>query len=123
MAADNDPYKPAEVEEDIPGNNCDEGIAKSSISSVRMNREDLKMLEESKDGALARKLREMLTGYGFTLLIVVLVSILAMYALDVILINFRLKNSQLLTPIFELSKFIVSTLLGYVFANNLGRSK
>lgn len=53
---------------------------------------------------------------GFWLLILCIVLAAGTYIADCVLINNGLKSSSLMTGFFELLKFIISILLGFVFA-------
>lgn len=53
---------------------------------------------------------------GFGLLIFCIVLATGAYIADCILINIGMKSSSLMTGFFELLKFIISILLGFVFA-------
>lgn len=79
--------------------------------------------EKRVQNSFSRGMQALLTGYGFYLMVFCLSSIFGLYILDVVLINKGLKNSTLLTPIFELLKFILSSLIGFLFANNLEKGK
>lgn len=53
---------------------------------------------------------------GFKLLIICIIIAAGTYIADCILINVGMKSSSLMTGFFELLKFVISILLGYVFA-------
>ena len=56
---------------------------------------------------------------AYGLIIACIVIILLLYGVDTMLLNFGLKNSQLLNGLFELIKFLLSSLFGFVFAQKL----
>jgi hypothetical protein len=53
---------------------------------------------------------------AFHLLVGLIVLIMIFYASDTVLTNLGLKSSTLLTGVFELLKFMLSSLFGFVFA-------
>lgn len=98
-----------QTEEDIPPKESSEDIEVRMPSKEVMDYEKaLSALKGVKDLQLREK--------AFHLLVGLIVLIMVFYASDTILTNLGLKSSALLTGVFELLKFMLSSLFGFVFA-------
>jgi hypothetical protein len=56
---------------------------------------------------------------AYSLILACIIVLLLLYGIDTLLINLELKNSQLLNGVFELIKFLLSSLFGFVFAQKM----
>lgn len=56
---------------------------------------------------------------AYTLILACIVVLLLLYGTDTVLMNMGLQNSQLLNSVFELIKFLLSSLFGFVFAQKM----
>ena len=105
-------YAPAEIELDVPYN----GEAILNNSEVKkLDREQVELQEQIKQNNYDRWLRK----NAIKLLKIILILLFAYYAIDIVLTNCQLKNSVSASSIFELLKFVASTLVGFVFANSI----
>lgn len=103
----NIPIEPIRFEEDIPPNPHDNKEILLSEEKVD-DYERLNLLTGLKDLEIRDK--------SFHLIIALIISVVVFYAFDTILINCGLKSSKLLDSIFELFKYLLSSLFGFVFA-------
>lgn len=106
-------YEPAKLEEDVPFD-CSNSTKCVECQSGKIKEEQLK--QDSADRELNRVIRATLTSWGFYLIVICFIVIMILYIIDTILVNFKLLNSTLLTPIFELVKSCITILIGYFFA-------
>lgn len=60
---------------------------------------------------------------AFVLLIICISILMAVYALDIVLVNLKLENSSLLDGMFDLLKFLASSLAGFVFSQQASKRK
>ncbi len=56
---------------------------------------------------------------AFKFMVICMIILIIIYGLDLIFINFNVKNSTYATGIFELIKFILSALIGYLFSRKI----
>lgn len=56
---------------------------------------------------------------AFRIIVACLISIGILYGMDVFLINMAMPNSQMLDSIFEFLKYIITTLIGFLFASKV----
>jgi hypothetical protein len=120
VTQNDDIYKSATSEEEVPPicdnpSNClrVRQLTASQINAVT-KREKTKWECDTKGK---------LSTVAFILLISVLIVILGLYIFDTIIDNKNLKNSSMLSSVFDYLKVVASTLMGYLFANSLGSSK
>lgn len=100
------------IEEDVPPDTeiCNDSFSVDS-SSEQMSKKEVESLENEK---LERRIRI----DAVKLIAISIFIIIFLHIGDTILINLGLKSGQLLTGIFDLLKFIISTLIGYAFARS-----
>jgi hypothetical protein len=94
----------------------------SNNNSIKLGPDLIRQYEESKNNDFKRKYQQMLTASAFKLLILAFSLMLLFYISDTILINLKFKSSTLLSQTFELLKYVTTTLIGYLFANNLSKN-
>ena len=76
-------------------------------------------LEESQENKFKRQMKEFLARSAVKMLLISMALTFGLYIVDVVLINFGCINSELLNPLFELLKFIISSLIGFIFAKQI----
>mgnify|MGYP000334557715 CR=1 FL=1 len=106
----------AQVELDVPLSHAD-NINK--LNQIKLDQEIINALENHQNNQYKRLISRFLTESAFKLLLLIISVMLVLYISDTILINLGLKSSSLLSQIFELFKYIATTLIGYLFASNL----
>ena len=92
----------------------DEPFTNGANHIRQLSPEEVKRDESSKERQFRRTLQ--IKGLGF--LYFTLAAILFLYVVDVFLVNFFLKNSSLLSSIYDILKFLASSLIGFVFAKS-----
>lgn len=95
-------------EEDIPPERHENVEVKMSTKKVESYEDALNALRGIQDIEIRSK--------AFRLIVALIILISLFYISDTILTNFGLKSSSLLTGLFELLKFMLSSLFGFVFA-------
>ena len=104
------------IEEDVPM------YVTPERGAIEKPKKDVKELE--KQVTLLNQLQIFqLKDKAYNLIISSIIILVLLYAADVILINAGLKNSDLLSGIFEFLKFVVSTLFGFVFSRYLSEKE
>lgn len=104
----NIPIEPIRFEEDVPPNPHDNKEIRMSEKKVDDYEKGLNLLTGLKDLEIRDK--------SFHLIIALIILVVLFYVFDTILINCGLKSSKLLDSIFELFKYLLSSLFGFVFA-------
>ncbi len=110
-------YSRAPIEEDVPL------FDKSYESKKGFNLTEERFNEEKKDKDLNRKLMELLTGWGFNLILICYALILIIHVVDTIVLSSGWIVSGLSESIFELCKSTITMLLGFLFAKSFDFKK
>lgn len=110
-------YKQAQFEEDIPLDNqyCN--------NEPRIDIIEERLKQEFKDREHNRNLIDLLTKWGFRLIVFCLVIVLILHVFDAVILSMGLQVSGLSESIFELCKSIITMLLGFLFAKNIEYKK
>lgn len=99
---------PIDIEEDIPPGSSEASETQLSKNKVNLYEKSFNIFKSYKDIELRDK--------SFKLIKKLITLIMLFYIVDMVLINYGLKSSELLDSIFELFKYLLSTLFGFVFA-------
>lgn len=96
------------IEEDIPPETSESAEMRLSKNEVNLYERKLNIFRGFKDIELRDK--------SFYLIIGLILLIVFLYFSDIIFINIGWKSSQLSNSVFELLKYLLSSLFGFVFA-------
>lgn len=110
-STDTKPIPCIESEEDI---SFEDIVENEETIMPKREQESLERMREKRNNYETSKKWE-LKANAYRLICVFASALLIMYVLDTVIINCNLESSSLTTSLFELIKFVLSSLIGYLF--------